>query len=131
VEERQSAQAAAQEQAGAAGLCDSWLSAAEECLAVWLHAEERLAAGGQQAAASDESFSGTMVIDSPRPSLLSAPPGAVHRTLPPLLLAEAAADGSGAYRLRRRTSGNGRRDKRQSVGRRRAISEFSVRTSFV
>lgn len=68
----------------------------------------------------------TLIIDAPRPGLLTPPAGAVHRTLPPLLTVEAAADGSGGYKLRHRTSGSGRRDKRQSLGRRRAISEFSV-----
>jgi len=121
VEEQQSSSLSASDDGEECEPNGSFVSKAEERLAQWLHAEQQLEQQQQQS-----TMGSPMLIDAPHPGLLSAPPGAVHRSLPPLLIAEAAADGSGAYRLRRRTSGSGRRDRRPSVGRRRAISEFAV-----
>jgi hypothetical protein len=114
----------------------AWLQKAEERLGMWLQAEQDVEAARQQ----QERDQGTscswaaggcggqdLLVDVPRPGLLAPPPGAVHRTLPPLLLAELPPDGAGGYKLRQRVSGGVRRDKRPSAGRRRAISEFSVR----
>jgi hypothetical protein len=119
---------------GGDGGSKAWLRGAEEALGRWAAAELEVAAalaleqqrqGCNQAAAGGAG--GETVIDALRPGLLAPPPGAVHRTLPPLLVAELSQDGGGAYKLRRRVSGSARRDKRPSAGRRRAISEFSVR----
>ncbi|KAF6266032.1 AEX-3 domain-containing protein [Scenedesmus sp. NREL 46B-D3] len=106
---------------GCAGNSHSWLEAAEEGLSAWRAAEEQQQAAHASQHAMLKLDKGTDVITIPQQCAhpLMPPAGLVHRSFPALVLVE-YGDGPGP-RLRR--SGNPGK-KRQSMGKRRAISEL-------
>ena len=138
-EERMAAAGTAAQRSDGAG--GGWLAEEEAALDEWLAAEEsfeRAQRRRQQQeqqqqqhgeGGGDEEGPGVFVVPDPPQGLLAPPPGAAHRALPPLLLAEPPPAAGGVGRLRRRTSGLGQWQRRRSTGRRRAMSELSVRAN--